>query len=176
MAVELLKSTSLTNLDAGPPLANSQGEGAAANLKVIDDFLVAPAASSIGSVFRILRVPTTAKVKSLWLEAEAQGAGAFDVGVYYSASVNDSPGAAALGGVVVDADFFASAVSNAAAIAGSEIVNESGVYTLDERKLPLWQAVGLTADPGGYFDIVATVTTAITTGTGRIGLRASFAK
>jgi hypothetical protein len=53
----------------------------------------------------------------------------------------------------------------------TDIINESGTYTLDKRIQPLWQALGLTADPGGNIDIVATVvTTAVTTGTGKFGI------
>jgi hypothetical protein len=39
----------------------------------------------------------------------------------------------------------------------------------------LWDALGLTSDPGGFFDIVAVVhTTAITTGTGKIYLACEY--
>ena len=72
--------------------------------------------------------------------------------------------------------FLATVIDCASAVVPTEVVNESGTYTLDKRKQPLWQAVGLSADPGGYFDIVATVkTTAVTTGTGKFGVRVAYA-
>ena len=41
--------------------------------------------------------------------------------------------------------------------------------------MELWEALGLASDPGGWFDIVATVvTTAVTTGTGIMTLEAEF--
>jgi hypothetical protein len=75
----------------------------------------------------------------------------------------------------IDADFFATAIDCASAVVPTEVVNESGTNTLDKRNQPLWQAAGLTTDPGGYFDIVASViTTAVTTGTGKFGISVKF--
>ena len=178
MAVEAIKSTSITNSDTSPPLANTAGEGAAAEQKWIDDYVTMPAAASIGSVLRVVRIPTTAKVKSVVHEAGAQGAGAYDIGLYYSSSVNDSSGAAALAGAVIDADFFSAAVNNAAAITPTERVGGNlTAYPLTERNTPIWQAAGLSADPGGFFDVALTVaTTDVTTGTGKVGLRVGFAR
>lgn len=178
MAVENIKSTPVTNLDSSPVVYNTQGEGAKFDLEHIDSFATAAAAASINSTYRFVRVPTTIKVKELIFESEAQGAGAIDIGVYYSSSTNDSPGALALAGVVVPGQqaLFASAVAITAAVTPTNVVNESGSYTLDKRSLPLWQVAGLAADPGGFFDIVGTLTTAVTTGTGRMGVRVGFAK
>lgn len=165
MAVENLKSTSVTNEDATPIVLNTAGAGAPAPLQWVDDFSTASAAASVASTYRLVRVPTTCKVKSLIFEGEAQGAGKFDIGVY-----------APNGGAVVSAAFFASAIDCAAAVAAIESVNESGTYTLAKRNQPLWQAAGASVDPGGFYDIVATVvTTAVTTGTGRLGVRVGYA-
>jgi len=165
MAIDLtLKSASVTNNVATPLVLNTAGAGAPAPLFTVDDYKAVTAALSITSRIRLVRLPSTCKVKSVIFESEAQGAGKFDVGLYYSE-----------GGAVIDADFFASAVDCASAVVPTEIVHESGVYTLDERVLPLWQAAGLTSDPGGHFDVVATVvTTDVTTGTGKIGVRVNF--
>lgn len=178
MAVEAIKSTSITNLDSSPTVANSQGEGAAFEMKFVDDYVTMPAAASITSVLRVVRIPTTAKVKQVILEAGAQGAGKYDIGLYYSSSVNDSPGAAALAGAVIDADFFTAAKDNASAITPVDSVGGNlTAYTLAERNLPIWQAAGLSADPGGFFDVALTVvTTDVTTGTGKVLLRVGFAR
>lgn len=177
MAIVAVKSTSITNLDASPRVMNTQGEGAGFSMEEIDDYVTITAAASITSVFRVVRVPTTVKMKSLIFESQAQGAGVVDIGVYYSASVDDSPAAAALAGAVVDQDFFASSVNLASLVVPTQEINESTTYSLDKRSLPLWQAVGLSADPGGWFDIALTVVgTDVTTGTGKAGLRAGYAK
>lgn len=176
MAVETVKSSSITNADASPYVRDTQGSTQPAHLKFVDDYVTIPASSSDNSVLRVVRIPTTAKVKRVTIESEAQGAGHVNVGLYYSSSTQDSPGADDLAGAVIDEDFFASEVDLAAAVVPTDITSEGGFYTLDERGMPIWQAVGLSADPGGYFDVALTVTaTAITTGTGKTGLRVEFA-
>jgi hypothetical protein len=110
----------------------------------------------------------------VFLESEAQAAGAFNVGVYYATDGEGGRPTSLLVAAAISAALFASAVDCSGAVA-TDITNESGTYTLDKRTQPLWQAAGLASDPGGYFDIVATVnTTAVTTGTGKIGLRVSY--
>lgn len=165
MAVEALKSPSITNDDATPVVLNTAGRGAIFTSQEVDDFAtVSPAASAL-STYRLVRVPTTAKIKSLVFESEAQAAGKFQIGVY-----------APNGGAVVNVNLFANDIDCASAVTPTNVVNQSGNYTLDKRSQPLWQAAGASVDPGGFYDIVATVhTTAITTGTGKIGVRTAFA-
>lgn len=168
MAVETVKTTSITNLDATPPVANATGDGAPGMLRNVGDHLTVSASASITSKYLMCRIPSNAKVKAVWFESQAQGAGKFDLGVYYSTSTRDGT-TADNNGDVIDADFFASAIDVASAVAASNVVGESGQYTVDERNKPLWEALGLTSDPGGMFDIVATcVTTDVTTGTGKM--------
>lgn len=174
MSVVATKSASITNRDASPPVANTTGIGAQGYLKEISDYTTLPASQSITSVNRIVRVPTDAKMKSLILEAEAQAAGTYDIGLYYSSSANDGTSVANQS-AVIDADFFASAVNNAAAIAPTEVLNESGNNGIANRNKPLWQAAGLSADPGGFFDICATIVSVdVTTGTGKVNLSARY--
>jgi len=60
----------------------------------------------------------------------------------------------------------------ASAVAPTDKTNSGGTYTIDKRGKQLWDALGLTSDPGGYFDIVAVVhTTDVTTGTGKMQIR-----
>lgn len=177
MAVDHVKSTPITNLDASPAVANTAGEGAAVALKSVDGYATALASSSADATYQLVRVPSNCKVKSVILESEAQGAGAFDIGVYYATDGEGGKPTALLAANAISQALFASAVSCAAAVVPTDVTNESGTYTLDKRTQPLWQAAGLSADPGGYFDIVATVkTTAVTTGTGKFGIRVAYAE
>lgn len=69
MTVENLKSTAVTNLDASPPVANTRGSGPPSYDYTVDD-TVAATASGLGSAtstYRMCRIPSNAKVKSLWL-------------------------------------------------------------------------------------------------------------
>ena len=163
MATSALKSTSLTNLALTPPTKATVGEGAAGPLRSVNDHVTAVDADAVGSTYKFVRIPSNAKVKHLFFEAGAMTAGKVNVGLYYS---TDNDGTQpSLQGTAVDAAFFASDVDLASAVAITDIVNESGSYTADKRNEPIWQAAGLSSDPGGFFDVVATVhTTAITTG------------
>lgn len=107
---------------------------------------------SIGSTFRLARVPSNARISRVLLSCDAITTCAADVGVYDIASVNS--------GAAVDADFFASAQSLASALANQDVTHESGVFGVEDVEQPLWQALGLTADPGKLYDIVATLTAA----------------
>lgn len=173
MTVDHVKSTAISNADATPAVPNTTGEGASGYLREVSGYATALASSSADATYRLVRVPTTVKVKSIIFESEAQAAGKFDVGVYYPTI--GTTGKADLAANAVDQDFFASIIDCASAVVPTEIVNESGTNTLDKRNQPLWQAVGLSSDPTGYFDIVATVkTTAVTTGTGKLGVSVRY--
>lgn len=174
MAIVHVKSTPITNLDASPAVANTAGEGGAAPLKVIDGTATMTASSTIDSTYQFVRVASNAKVKKLWFESAAQTSGAIDVGLYYATDGLGNKPAALLASNAISQAFFASAVIVTGAVAITEITNESGSYTADKRVQPLWQAVGLTADPGGNFDIVGTVTTTVTTGAGLMALTAEY--
>lgn len=170
MATEALKSASITNLDTTPAVANTAGQGAKGRTKEVGDYVTTTTGVTSGSTYRIVRLKSTDVVKALIWESEAMGgSSAGDVGLYYSDAADGTP--TALQGAVIDADFFASALSVVNAVNPTDIINESGVYTLDERNLPLWQAAGLSADPGGFFDVVFTSTATINTGA-RMGARA----
>lgn len=177
MTVEALKSASITNNDATPQVFNATGVGGEGYMKSIADYFVPSAAASTTSTYRTLRVPTNCKVQSLMFESEAQGAGKFNLSVYYSDDVRDGT-TAANNGVIVPTTgdaFFASDIDCASAVQKVDYINESGNNPPQNRNLPLWKALGLTSDPGGKFDIVAVChTTAITTGLGKVGMEARF--
>lgn len=173
MATEALKSTQITNLDASPMVQNTAGAQGPFVAKMSDAFITTTSGVTVGSTYRMVRLPWTAYVKSVIVEGAAMTQGPFDIGIYYSDSTTDGTPSASIG-VVVDADFFGSAVSFASAVNPTDIINESGQCTLNERFMPLWQAVGLTANPGGFGDVVFTSTDTITTGA-RMGVRVTYA-
>jgi len=171
MGTSTLKSTSITNLDTLPPIENTRGAGAPGGVQYVDDYVTAVASDAAGSTYRLVRVPSNAIVKRVTIESEAQGAGKINLSVYYSSSTTDGTSSANQGVIVPTTgdQFFASDIDLASAVAPTAVTNESTNYGIDKRKKRLWDALGLTSDPGGFFDIVAVVhTTAITTGTGKI--------
>jgi hypothetical protein len=173
MSVDHVKSTPITNLDAVPVVQNTAGEGGPAPLKTATATAVGVASSSINATYQFVRVPSNAKIKEIMFESATQAVGAGDIGLYYATDGVGGKPTSLLAANAIDQDFFASAISLAPAAYGT-VMNESGTYTVDKRNQPLWQAVGLSSDPGGNFDIVLTLTTAITTGTGLMGMTVSY--
>lgn len=179
MTLHNATSSSLTDRNATPRVVHSAGAGGPGRHNIYSDYVTVPAAAAADSIFRILRVPSDCFLANLVLESEAQGAGKVDVGLYYANDSRDIAGgsthASAVAADAIDQDFFATVVDLASAVQRTSIINESGTNTLAKRQQPLWQAVGLSSNPGGFFDICATVkTTDVTTGTGLLGLEASY--
>ena len=170
MAVEHLKSTAITNLDATPVVAQTIGEGAPGFLRHAGGYATVSASASVGSTYQLARIPSNAKVKSVIFESEAQGAGKVQLGFYYSSSTVDGTAVANQGTVVSGSVAFISGDIDCTSAVTRAGYTGAGSYTMDKRTQPIWQALGLATDPGGFLDLVATVhTTAITTGTGKMG-------
>lgn len=149
MAVENLKSTPITNMDASPAVLNN-GNVAGAGLREVVGTKQASASASIASTYRLVRIPSNARVSQLLLSSDAfDTTGAADVGLY---DIN--------GGAVVDADFFASAVVLTTALRNSDITFESGVFGVEDAEKMVWEGLGLSADPQKSYDVALTLTAA----------------
>jgi hypothetical protein len=164
MAQVTLKSTPITNRDATPPVIND-GRLEKSALRMAIGSVTANADDSIGSKYVICSVPSRAMVREVLLTCPAATSGAADIGVYRTTGD---------GGAVVDVDLFASATSIASALSQSNVTNESTTYTIAKRQQALWEAAGMTSDPGGNLDIVITLTAAITANGGAIGLEVKY--
>jgi hypothetical protein len=188
MAVVTVKSLSITNLDASPIIAMPTGEGAEGILRVANDFVTATVGDSIGSVYRCCRIPTNAKVKRVLLTyPTASTAGATDIDVAFSDSLTDGTQAAfsALTNPVVqisgpvDNKLFGSGTVLTAALKNSDITF-GNTFTPQHQNLPLWQVLvnlgctQFTADPGGFFDLVAKLTVALTVAAGAFSLECDY--
>lgn len=150
MAVETVQSQLIIDREAGvktnPRVDNARMKRKYATVAV-------PDASSIGSTFRMFQLSSSDTVEALILSCSAITSAEGNVGLYRT---NED------GGAVVDADLFASAQSVASALTATNITHESGVYPHTEKGLPLWEVVGLTADPFLKYDVVVTLTAAAT--------------
>lgn len=168
MAVVNRNSNLIANVVATPRVANSPQIGGAAILRETVGYVTPAADDSANSIHRFCRVPSNARVSELRLTcAIASTAGAVDVGVYQTAEN---------GGAVVDADFFASAQSlSAAALNDTDVLNESTTNTLAKQVQPLWQALGLSADPVREYDIAWTITTTFNGGPTAAKMRVRYA-
>ena len=149
MAVVAIKSAALTNRDATPKVLNNPNAGNAGIVRNTFGRVTSTSGDSTGSVYRCVEVPSNARVKSVRLFTTALGgSAAADIGVYRNT---------ADGGAVVTAAVFATATTLVSAVAGTEM---AATITIAKREQPLWQAAGMSADPGGTLDIALTLTAA----------------
>lgn len=173
MATEALKSTPVTRLDATPPVRTTSGRGAAGVLIHTDGTVTGTTAVTSGSTYQMVRVPSNAIVKEIWAFLDtAVTTFTADIGVYYSSGIDVN---ADLRGDVIDADLWASAVAFASIVIPTQYTHEAAAaaFAVADMFLPLWEAAGLTSDPGCMLDIVLT-TTATTDGAPIIYLAAKY--
>lgn len=170
MAVVTVKSTQITNRDATPRTINNPSF-TAGSLKMFVATAEAANGDSIASKYIMGQIPSNAAGEIVKLYCDAITSGAADIGIYRT-TVD--------GGAVVDVDFYASAQSIASAITtGTEVQHEADAtdsgagFGLADLEKPLWQRLGLSADPGVVYDIVLTLTAA-TTAAGTIGMRVLY--
>ena len=151
MAVDALKATAITNADATPPVLNN---ARLTKMQMHESVgtAQATASASIGSTYRLARIPSNARVSEVIYSGDAfDTTGAGDIGIYQTA---------ANGGAVVDADFFASALLMTSALPNTAVTHESGVFGVEDVEKPLWEALGLSADPQRNYDVAITLTEA----------------
>lgn len=159
------KSTQITNRDATPRVLNSGPLNGVARLHEVIGTLTTTTADTSGCKYLMVEVPSNARLSHLYFSAAAQTVGAYNFGIYRNTSD---------GGAVVSTTFLVTAVDCANAVAWTDLINESGIYTIDKHEKALWDAAGLTTDPKTTFDIVAIATTVLTLGA-LIGIKAQYA-
>jgi hypothetical protein len=173
MAVVNTKSSVITNRDATPNVLND-GRLERGALRSSIGSVAVGAADSATSYFPLVSVPTTAMVRGVYLTCvTGMTTLAGDVGVYKTTanSAGVTTGVAANTG---SGSIFAAATTMAVAADRKDVTNTGTTYTTLLRELPLWQAIGLSVDPGGMFDIGIKVTTANTGAAGRAGLEVQY--
>jgi len=165
MAVTVNKSGGITNRDLIPKVVtNASVQGG--TLKAFAGASAVANGDSIGSTYIMGSVPSNARVHAVLLYCTAITSGAANIGVYRTT---------ADGGAAVSASLFASAASIASAITvGSEVTHQSGTFPVANIEMPLWQALGLSADPCLMYDIVLTLSAA-TTAAGTVALKVVYA-
>lgn len=155
-----VNSTLISNRTATPSVKNEPWNNAAIKSTGVG-LLEVSTAEDAADILRFCAVKSNAAIREVNLYCDAiSTAGAMDVGVYRTT---------ADGGTVVDADFFASAQVVTSALTRSNVAHESGVYGIDDLDKPLWEALGLAADPGVWYDIAGTITTDMG-GAGTLGI------
>lgn len=172
MALENLKTPSITAYDTRPLVGVSTGQGSPGTLREVNDHVAATTGNNIGSTYRMVRIPTNAVIKHVFLHNAAATAGNIDIDVAHSDSTTDGT-PSALQGIIpqiaaADNKLFGAATSVAAA--QNIEITFGGTFTTTHQNMPLWNVLtnlGTTtfsADPGGFFDILLKTTTSFTAG------------
>lgn len=148
-----INSAAIANRDATPRVRNDVNVGPAFLLSQVATVEVSTATDT-NDLIRFFEVPSSASPRSLkvWSDASITG-GAINIGLYRT--THD-------GGAAVDADLFCSALAIGSGLTGAEQLRESSVIDIDDIEKPLWQLLGLAADPNITYDVVAQVTTDMT--------------
>lgn len=175
-----LKSSSITNLDATPPVRNTIGN-AAGEMQSICDTVSPGAADTTAFVYRLVRVPTNVILRHLWLESHGTITTLTgDVTLYFSDVTIDFTGTNAGDSGLVNSlsgtsSLFAHAQAMSTADTPVDVINKNGANSIANRNQPLWQMAGLSSDPMGFFDIVfiPTTTNSLTAGA-VLGVEAEF--
>lgn len=161
----------ITDLDSTPVVKTNQHE-IGGRLRIATATL-AMTTGAASDVKRFVRIPSRALVLKVELandDLDSNGVPtlAADIGLYDTADVNS--------GAVVDADFFASAITQLQAAAGfTDVTYESAVVSVANRCKPVWEQLGLSADPGKMYDVAATYTAgAATHANGNATLRVTY--
>ena len=161
MATANTKSTLITNADATPPTLTSPRISGAHLREAVGTVEVA-AADDNNSVYRFVRVRSNARISSVEHASDAITAGTdYNIGVWDTA---------ANGGVVVSENLFADAIDMSSAHAFTDGTYETTATNIAVAYQPLWELLGLTADPHRDYDIAAKGVT-VGTGAGTIALR-----
>lgn len=152
MGVVTTKSAAITNRDATPRVLNNARVTGAPIMRAAGLVAVANG-DDIASKLIVCSIPSNAIVSDVKVTTADIGTTMTgDIGLYRTT---------ADGGAVVDADLFASAISfKDGALAKSSQVNESASNPYTAAEKPVWEALGLTSDPGVLYDVVITLTAA----------------
>jgi hypothetical protein len=150
MAVVSVKSTAMTNATATPVVANSANL-VNGNVRASQGFAVITSGDNTGSKYSLFRIRSSDRVDYIRVYSPDIGTTtAGNLGLYDSAT-----------GAVVDADFFASALSlSGGALNGVDITFEaaSAGGSIANAEKRVWEALGLTSDPSKEYDVVLTLT------------------
>lgn len=154
MAVVAVNSTSVTNYNATPRVQIPRGKADGEVVRAINETVAVTSGDSATSVYRFGKIRSSDWVDRIrMVSADIGTTTAADLGLYDLLTATN-------GGTVVDVDFFGSAISLNGGAIDSDVTFEAaaagGLYTNGAKRV--WEALGLTADPGKEYDVAATLT------------------
>ena len=132
----------VSNFEATPQVQNNSALLHGSMRVAQGTIVVAAGDSDDNDIVMLAPIPSNATVPQIWIGSDTLGGSCtFNVGIYQSS------------GTVVDEDYFASAVADAAAMADVRF-EAADINTAGKT---MWEMAGASADPGGYYYIAATM-------------------
>ena len=170
-----IKSTVITNRDATPSRLTDAIKSKSYAYEAIGVERV-PQSADIGSTIRLLSMPSSGRLSGLEYAYHGMGSAAvFDVAAWYPTAVATQSGAVA---AALISSSFVGANFSFVVDTGAGWTDAMGTVALNpvaEREQPLWQLLGLVADPGIDLDLGFTIRTTNTLA-GYCGLRARYSR
>lgn len=181
MASSFIKAKMIANRDAAPSVLT---DAIVAQGTVFEGWGVEqlPASSDNGSFVKCFSVPSSARISSLDYAVANVGLGtsAIDIGVWFPTAVQTQSGyqvqSAVIAGRLISSSAFKTNI--AGVDTGTEWTDGLGAIssnTLPKRNQPLWQQLGLQADPMCQMDLGFSVRT-VNSLAGYVGLRARYTR
>lgn len=173
-----LKSTIISNRDATPKVFTDSFLDGGKMVETQGSVKVGTS-DSANSYYRLVQVPSNARVSQLYWQADAIGTSAgmiVDLAVWYPTSIPTGGAnflASGSSGAILSSSIFAGNLTANSAIALTEITNQSLNYLIPLQETPLWNVLGFASDPELDFDL-GFVTRVATGAAGYIGLRARY--
>ena len=135
----------VSNFEATPQVKNSAGLLHGSVRVAQGTIVVADGDSDDDDIVMLAPIPSNATVPQIFVGSDTLGGSCtFNVGIYQT------------DGTVVDEDYFASAVADAAAMADVRF-EAADINTAGKA---MWEMAGASSDPGGYYYIAATMAAA----------------
>ena len=172
-----IKSRVLANRDAtGVKGLISPNEGSPGVLKEAAGADQLPADSAKPAV-RLCSVPSSARISDLFYTRETLGTSALDVAVWYPTDIpqggENAPAASNEAALISSSAFATNITGTDAGLDWTSGMGLATAPTIQARTQPLWQAIGLSEEPGIDLDIGFTVRTAVAEA-GYVGMRVRY--
>ena len=135
----------VANFEATPQVLNNSALLHGSMRVAQGTIVVAAGDSDDDDIVMLAPIPSNATVPQIWIGSDTFGGSCtFNVGIYQT------------DGTVVDEDYFASTVADAAAMADVRF-EAADINTAGKT---MWEMAGASSDPGGYYYIAATMAAA----------------
>lgn len=178
MAVVTTKSTAIANRDAVQKVLTDPFIAGGSTTEAYG-FVAAAVGDSINSAYKMMSVPSNARVSSLRLANGALGTSVtVDVGVFYPTTLPLGGGSflsPALAGTLITSSAIAAGTAVSSANATFVDLISTATLSLDKQEMPLWQMIGMAADPECNLDLGYVVKGAAVGTAGQIAMKAIYA-